>query len=431
MMTEKVLGIEGELLDSYNNPQVKLGLIGCGSHAYRNILPCIQFLPVTIKATCDLNIEKAKLYAKRFGDTDYYNDYREMIQKTQLDGVVVVLGYDDFGRPRYPEIVPDILKLGIPVWMEKPPAASAKQVEEMKEAMEIGQTFFQVGFKKMFMPALQKMKQIMSSDSFGEIVSYTCRYPVDLPVNTMDLVYGDSRRFIDDFVHVASTIVYLVGKPREIIHYRNHLNGGFAVLFHECGIIGTVHFANGASQIAPLERIEVIGEGEHLVLDNNIQLKYYKKGFIGPYGRTTSFIPVEGEAIEYSPEFSLGQLYNKGLFLLGYYGELKEFVDCILEKRHPYNAHAQDAIDVMKIIDAFAHGPNERVILGTPLPKQNIPSKPEILVCPFCDYGKLVLKDGWNYNCRDCGRTINEKMLKNKLLAKENDNGVKSHDLFS
>lgn len=414
----KVLGIEGELLNEFNNPQVRLGLVGCGSHTYRNIIPCIQFLPAKLVATCDLNIEKAMLYAEKFGAKEYYTDYKEMIHRSNLDGVIAVLGYDDFGSPLYPEVVPNILEASLPVWMEKPPASNANQIQEMKQAMDHGSTFFQVGFKKMFMPTMQKVKEIIDSETFGSIVSYTMRYPVDLPKNSLNLVVGESRRFIDDFVHVASSLIYLIGKPKEMIYYRNEFSGGFATFFHENGAIGNVHFANGASEISPLERLEIVGEGEHVILENNIQLKHYRKGFIGSYGRTPSFIPKEGEVIEITPEFSLGQLYNKGLFLLGYYGELKEFVDCILEKRHPENAHYQDAIDVMQLIDAFSYGSHKLTTLGKPLANRKNIGEPEILKCFSCE-GKLVLKDGWNYSCRNCGRSINEKIYKNKLRSNE------------
>ena len=62
-----------------------------------------------------------------------------------------------------------------------------------------------------------------------------------------------------------------------------------------------------------------------------------------PYGRTPSFYggaPDEASAV-WQPEFSLGQLYNKGLFLLGYCGEIEEFARSVLESRPPSRGTAR------------------------------------------------------------------------------------------
>jgi predicted dehydrogenase len=65
----------------------------------------------------------------------------------------------------------------------------------------------------------------------------------------------------------------------------------------------------------------------------------------------------------WEPEFSLGQLYNKGLFLLGYYGEINEFARSILESRTPRKATLTHAIQVTRLFEAFAEGPGREIAL--------------------------------------------------------------------
>src|SRR3989338_4811124 len=89
------LGLEGELVKVKGGYPVKIGFIGCGSHAFRNIYPCLQFLPV------------------------------------DLNAVMVVVGFGEDGSPLYLPIVNDILSKGIPVWFEKPPARNADEVQQM------------------------------------------------------------------------------------------------------------------------------------------------------------------------------------------------------------------------------------------------------------------------------------------------------------
>ena len=131
--THLSLGLEGELRDE--GRPVRLAMLGCGSHTYRNVLPVLRWIPsARLEACCDLNLEKARAYARSFGARSAFADYRAMLDETELDGVLVVLGFDADGRPRYPGIVADLLARGLPVWLEKPPAATELEVVEMVRA---------------------------------------------------------------------------------------------------------------------------------------------------------------------------------------------------------------------------------------------------------------------------------------------------------
>ena len=69
-------------------------------------------------------------------------------------------------------------------------------------------------------------------------------------------------------------------------------------------------------------------------------------------------------AVTWEPEFSLGQLYNKGLFLLGYYGEINEFSRAILEGRAPSKGTLEHAWQVTRLFEAFAEGPGTEILLN-------------------------------------------------------------------
>src|SRR3989338_1713961 len=157
------LGIEGELIKIKEKYPVKIGFIGCGSHAFRNIYPCLQFLPVDLMAVCDVNKDKVELFKRKFGAFRAYTDYEEMLSVEKLDAVVVVVGFDEDDSPLYLPIVNNILAKGLPVWFEKPPARNAPEVKEMIKCAEKGKTFAQVGFKKMFMPSIGQVRKIINS----------------------------------------------------------------------------------------------------------------------------------------------------------------------------------------------------------------------------------------------------------------------------
>ena len=45
--------------------RLNVGVVGVGSHAYRNILPTLHFLPVRLVALCDLNLDLGAAHRRR------------------------------------------------------------------------------------------------------------------------------------------------------------------------------------------------------------------------------------------------------------------------------------------------------------------------------------------------------------------------------
>lgn len=408
-----VVGGEGEIVSV---KPVRLGLVGCGAHAYRNTLPPLRQIPAAVLTSfCDLNVEKARLYAKTLGtDAGWYGSVDEMLAGEPLDAVLMVVGFDDEdGHPLYPDVADPILRAGIPVWMEKPPAADRHGVARMMEAAEAGGTFAQVGFKKVFSPAVDRLKRITQLPEFGPIAQYHYSYDVDVPAQLGNLRSPSARRFLDDFVHVASVLEYVVGSPSTVQVVRGPTGAGMIVCQHANGAVGVIVLSNATSGLAPVERLEVVGDGANAVLENGAYLRYYPRGTRGPYGTSTSYLPplTETEGPDFGPrawepEFSLGNLHGGSHFIQGYYHQMKHFVECVQRGERPQRCDLGAAWRVMTWIDTLAGSFDEwRQVEGqAPVRFEHTVDAPDTIVCPAT--GKpLVLKDGWNYVCRDCGRT--------------------------
>jgi len=74
-----------------DEPEIRVGFIGCGSHAFRNIYPTFQFAPADLVATCDLDLAKAEAFAAQFGAERAYDNRREMLDREELDAVFIVV----------------------------------------------------------------------------------------------------------------------------------------------------------------------------------------------------------------------------------------------------------------------------------------------------------------------------------------------------
>lgn len=359
-----------------NSRRLRIAFIGCGSHSFRNLYPCLSFLPVELVATCDLDGAKAAAFAAQFGAKASYTDYRAMLDKEKPEAVLVVTGYDVKGRPLYPPIVEECLKRGVHVWMEKPPADTCADVDRMRAAERTAGRWAQVGFKKMFVQANVKARELALAPEFGRINLVTLQYPMGVPtVDEMKLYRKDDLGgkgvvgFLDHLCHPVSLMLYLLGWPATLAYHRGATGAGVATFAFSSGALCTIHLAHGAGWNGGLERTWIVGErGRSIVVENNLRLEYRRDPKLG-YGDVPSFFtggPNDVTAV-WQPEFSLGQLYNNGLFLQGYWGELNEFAAAVLEGRRPSCCGLDHAWQATRIFEAFAEGPDQLIPLGPPV----------------------------------------------------------------
>jgi predicted dehydrogenase len=359
------IGFRGRLEDE---PEIRAGFIGCGSHSFRNLYPVLQFAPVNLVATCDLDLERAEAFARKFGAQAWYGNHQEMIENEELDAVFICTGYDERGRPRYPVLAVDCLQAGCHVWTEKPPAASCAEIEQMQAAARQSGKNAAVGIKKMFFPANEKACELMHSPQFGSTQLVVLNYPQYVPTveEFREYASGPSKRvtgFLDHLCHPASLLVYLLGMPRTLHYERSDKGAGLATFGFSSGAVGSIVFTYGASNNGGMERTQIVSDtGQHITVENNTRVTLHRMVPVG-YGNAPSYYAGEPEQVAavWEPEFSLGQLYNKGLFLLGYYGEINEFARAILEQRSVAKGTLEQAWQVTRIFEAFAEGPGRTI----------------------------------------------------------------------
>ena len=357
----------------YNNEypsRLRLAAIGCGGHAVRNVFPTHLYAPVDLIAVCDIDRHRAEAVARLFGGKAIYSDYREMLSAEKPQAVQVVTNYDAEGRPRYPQIAMDAMKAGAHVWIEKPPACSSDDIRAMMDVSRDTGKFVCVGFKKMFFPANVKAKEIISRPEFGPITTITARYPQHLPPLPDRSEVRKMQGFLDHMVHPFSLLLYLAG-PAETIYVQRHDGGGtITAIKFRSGAVGSLHMPAGQQTqgaASPLEYTEVVGTGGNLIVDNNIRLRYFRSGdhAEGGYGRAgTWFGPDESAALTWEPEFSLGQLYNKGIFLLGYAPEFRYFCQCALENERPRIGGLEDALHLLNVYEAYCKADAQTVTIA-------------------------------------------------------------------
>ena len=344
--------------------KLRAGFIGCGDHSYRNILPVFQYAPIDLTCVCDFDAARAQQFGRLFGAQHTYLDFREMLKTEDLDVVFIVTGYNESGQATYPQLAAACLENGVHVWIEKPPVNSLADVELLRRAIRASGRKLAIGFKKMFFPANARMKSIIETQEFGQVRSISLRYPQYIPTVDELNAQGPGRRvwFLDHLCHPVSILQYLGGRIDALCYTRAENGAGFAMFNMRSGATAVIHFSYGQAKTSILERTEVTGDGGNVIVENNTRLTYYRRvsdAALRKYGRASDFTGnIDDAPLVWEPEFSLGNLYNKGLFLLGYYNEILYFCDAVLNDREIEIGNIEDADEGIRVYEAFKRGPN-------------------------------------------------------------------------
>lgn len=332
----------------------RVAFIGCGTHATNNIFPMLKYARCRLDSVCDLNDELARRNAQIFGAEAAYTDVRRLLDERKVDGVFVV-----GPPPMHHEVGKLVLERGLPLFVEKPPAPSLAQTQELVDVARQHGTWFMVGFMKRFGMTYRKARELIASGQFVPAAGsfkyghWACRelrgmllgmssHPLDLALHFFGDVKSvnaamsrDARRAIS----LAVTLRFQSGKWAQ--------------------------FMLDSSQPRIQERVEISGTmnggNALIVLDNVERMELHRQGQNG--------IDVLAPLPEVNPQFDLGDIQlwrpdngipNMGQtrhFFQGFAGEVREFANAILEKR-PAVPGATESLAVMRLIEAIAAKPD-------------------------------------------------------------------------
>ena len=320
--------------------RISVALVGVGSHSIRNILPTLNFLPVRLLAVCDVNAELAKKTAVQYG-CNYYTSTAEMYRAEKaLEAVFIVVGPE-----LHPTLVIEALGAGLHVWVEKPVALIADEVERMLKAR--GDRIVVVGLKKAFMPAALKAREIAYSEKYGNLRSILAVYHMTVP--DMDEL-GGTHNWLRNGVHPLAFMMYVGGSVEEVTAITNDLGHGAVILRFKTGVMGTLHLSSGPQP--NVETYGVYGDCWQLEINNaRIELK---RGIPFQYSYTANYAPAgdDSGSIVWDTSNCLATLENKAEFTQGIYGEMKYFCDCVLEGKQPEDGTLEFAHEMMKVYEA-------------------------------------------------------------------------------
>lgn len=318
--------------------KIRVGIVGAGSHSYRNLLPAMHFLPMELVAICNPSQERRMRTISEYRCPGYA-DAEQMYANEELDAVIISVS-----PFMHPSLTIQALEHNLNVFIEKPPAASADEVEDMLSHR--GDRVVSVGFKKAFMPAAVKAREIAGSSKYGGLKSILAVYPMSLPEDG-ELVLREGRftNWLGNGCHPISLLLSVGGEVDAV----TTLDQCVSLRFKN-GLTGTLYLASGPH---PIERYSFFSDKWNLHIDNTSRV-VLNRGIPFEYAYTNNFAP-EGDdsgQILWEPQNCLATLENKSLFLQGIIGEMNAFCRAVLQGEDASFGSLEFALQVMRVYEA-------------------------------------------------------------------------------
>ena len=156
--------------------KLKIGVIGAGWFASRRHIPAIvESNDAELVALCRRNVEQLAKMAQHFSVENTFIDYREMVDKIKMDGVLIstphALHYD---QAKY------CLNKGLHVLIEKPMTITAEEAKDLLATAEEKKLIIVVGLNPPYWSLCHYLKNLIDSGGLGEIEAISINWVGDV-----------------------------------------------------------------------------------------------------------------------------------------------------------------------------------------------------------------------------------------------------------
>lgn len=339
---------------------VKFGIVGTGVGA--NF--CAQGISMIhdaeiadLIAVTSRRDERAREFASKCGLKDWYTDYREMLEKADIEAVVINTPHN----LHYPMALESI-KSGKHVLVDKPIAVSLKQSDEMIDKARRKGVKLGVNLQSRFDPTFRKVKEAAEEQRFGRLILGEAivkwfrtqeYYDKSAWRGKWDTEGGGA--LINQAIHTIDLLVWIMGSPRylwaqidTVAHKIEVEDLAVAALRFENGALGIIQ---GSTAIYPglPSRLEVHGTKGTAIIEGEVLKRW---SIIGEE-EVVSEEAKEGLKSWARPE--LAPATNHASLI-------KDFAEAILEDREPYVNGVEGRKSLEVITAIYRSGRDDRMI---------------------------------------------------------------------
>ena len=255
--------------------KVRLGVIGAGNFARSVLLPRLKKMSeVEMSGVATATGRNAKATAEQFGFEWCTTDYKQLIESSEIDAVLIATRHD-----LHAEITARALIAGKTTFVEKPLSTTREGLDEVARALEVAGDRLQVGFNRRFSPLAVKLR-----DAFKGIESLAMTYRINaghVPPDSWVAGAEGGGRIVGEVCHFVDFFQFLTGAdPVEVFAYRTalHADNLAVVVKFSDGSTGNINYFSTGDRAFPKERIEVYGGGRVGVIDDFRSIEIWRDG---------------------------------------------------------------------------------------------------------------------------------------------------------
>jgi len=246
---------------------LRICIVGAGGHATRRIYPYIGAAGGQLVGVCDLDPDKADRNARRFGGRAYA-DVDAMLEAESPDAVMICIG-----PAAHAELAIKAMRLGLPVYTEKPPAPDAATALEVARVSAETGRLCTTAFKKRYALAYERARAFI--DEAGPLLSLSVLHAS----GAYDNRTPRSDLLLDFGIHGIDLLGYLGGDVKRVFAFTADFHAYAASLEFACGAVGTYSLNDGRSFQVPTEELEItVAGGSHMTVHNSSQWRIAREG---------------------------------------------------------------------------------------------------------------------------------------------------------
>ena len=313
---------------------LRIAVVGAGNIAQQH-LPVLNALPETeVVALCDAKPEVLAQTARRFNVERTFDAIDDLIAWGAYDAVYLMVS-----PSRNAEVGERFIRLGAPVFLEKPPGLYVEQAEALARAVDETGTITQVAFNRRFYTSIRAGHAALLDT--GPILTVSIEAHEDLTSLWTNPRRDDEerRRRVFSNTHPLDLLRYFGGDVRDVkgwfTHFANPMPDSYT---------GYLQFESGAIGRAAVDHFGTRGEGHRFQVRTAAATLQSYDGFNRVVLDRRDHEPVEfgltGDDLKFKPGFA---------------GETRAFVTAVRENRQPQFPAATiwDGLATLRTIEAI------------------------------------------------------------------------------
>ncbi len=258
---------------------IRLGVIGAGAFARAVHFPVLRRLPerFSVVGVATRSGLSASVAAKEIGAELATADYRTLLDRGDVDAVLIATRHDQHAR-----LAREALEAGKAVFLEKPAAMTAEELDALLAAVEQSGLPFLVGFNRRFSAAAALLRE--------RCAAHVAQGTIQYRVNAAGGGAGDwtrteegGGRAVGEACHMVDFLHAIAGTPLESTQVLARPGGdadaNFAAQFRfEGGLVAQLLYTTLGHSALPKERVEAFLGDEIVIVDDFRSVHIHKSG---------------------------------------------------------------------------------------------------------------------------------------------------------